>query len=79
VSTNIEGARFQIDGVDIGLTPLTDVPVEAGDHQMTITLDRYLDYGQPITIEGRSVPQSFEAGLEPAWATLSFTTSPCRR
>jgi len=76
LSTNIEGARVQIDGVDIGQTPLTDVPVEAGDHQMTITLDRYLDYGQPITIEGRSVPQSFEASLEPAWATLSFTTSP---
>ena len=76
VSTNIEGARVQIDGVDIGQTPLNDVPVEAGDHQMTITLDRYLDYGQPITIEGRSVPQSLEAGLEPAWATLSFTTSP---
>tara|TARA_X000000950_G_scaffold288902_1_gene408228 strand:- start:1237 stop:3315 length:2079 start_codon:yes stop_codon:yes gene_type:complete len=76
LSTNIEGARVQIDGVDIGQTPLADVPVEAGDHQMTITLDRYLDYGQPITIEGRSVPQSFEASLEPAWATLSFTTSP---
>lgn len=76
VSTNIEGARVQIDGVDIGQTPLVDVPIEAGDHQMTITLDRYLDYGQPITIEGRSVPQGFEANLEPAWATLSFTTSP---
>lgn len=76
VSTNIEGARVQIDGVDIGQTPLADVPVEAGDHQMTITLDRYLDFGQPITIEGRSVRQSFEASLEPAWATLSFTTTP---
>ena len=76
IASNVTGARVQIDGVDIGETPLIDMPVEAGDHQMTLTLDRYLDYGQPITIEGRSVPQSFEATLEPAWATLSFTTSP---
>ena len=41
---NIAGARVQIDGVDIGETPLVDVPVEAGEHQMTISLDRYLDY-----------------------------------
>lgn len=70
------GARVQIDGVDIGETPLVDVPVEPGERQLTISNDRYLDYGTTIEIVGRSVPQSFEASLEPAWATLSFTTSP---
>ena len=75
-SADLEAARVQIDGVDIGQTPLVDVAVEPGEHQLTISKDRYLDYGAVITIEGRSVQQSFEAELEPAWATLSFTTSP---
>lgn len=70
------GARVQIDGVDIGETPLVDVSVEPGEHQLTISNDRYLDYGTTIEIEGRSVQQSFEASLEPGWATLSFTTAP---
>ncbi len=72
----MEGARVQIDGVDIGETPLVDVLVEPGEHQLTISNERYLDYGAVIEIEGRSVQQSFEATLEPAWATLSFTTAP---
>ena len=72
----MSGARVQIDGVDIGQTPLVDVSVEPGEHQLTISNDRYLDYGAVIEIEGRSVQQSFEAALEPAWATYSFTTAP---
>ena len=73
---NVTGARVRIDGVDVGLTPLTDLSVEPGDHQLTISSDRYLDYGLPVAIEGRSVRQQFSASLEPAWATLSFTTVP---
>jgi len=73
---NIDEARVQIDGIDVGVTPLVDIEVEPGEHQLTLSKDRYLDYGEIITIEGRSVEQSYEANLEPAWATLSFTTSP---
>ena len=69
-------ARVRIDGVDLGLTPLIDIPIEAGEHQLSISKDRYLDFGEAITIEGRSVPQSFDATLEPAWATVSLSTSP---
>lgn len=75
-TANSDDARVQIDGIDIGGTPLVDVAIEPGEHQLTISKDRYLDYGETITIEGRSVQQSYEAILEPAWATLSFTTSP---
>ena len=73
---NVTGARVRIDGVDVGLTPISDLSVEPGDHQLTISSDRYLDYGLPVTVEGRSIRQQFSASLEPAWATLSFTTVP---
>ena len=72
----LSGARVQIDGVDIGITPLIDVPIEAGQHQMTISLDRYLDYGETIEIEGREVEQRYQSNLEPAWAVVSLSTTP---
>lgn len=75
-STDISDARVRIDGVDVGQTPLTGVAVEAGEHQLSISKDRYLDFGETIVIEGRSVEQSFSAELEPAWATVSVNTSP---
>jgi formylglycine-generating enzyme required for sulfatase activity len=75
-SADLVGARIKVDGIDLGETPLTDVLVEAGEHQLTVSKDRYLDYGATIDIEGRSVPQSFEFDLERAWATVSLTTTP---
>ena len=71
-----DGARVQIDGVDIGLTPLNGVLVESGDHQMTISKERYLDYRETISVEGRAVVQRYQASLEPAWATVSLSTVP---
>jgi formylglycine-generating enzyme required for sulfatase activity len=75
-SANLSEARIRIDGVDIGRTPLVNVEVEPGEHQLSISKDRYLDFGETITIEGRTVEQSFSANLEPAWATVSLTTTP---
>ena len=75
-TTNLTDARVQIDGVDIGVTPLVEVPIEPGPHQLTLVKDRYLEYSAAIEIEGRSQAQSFEARLEPAWAIVSLTTSP---
>ncbi len=75
-SADIAEARIRIDGVDIGQTPLVNVEVEPGEHQLSISKDRYLDFGETITIEGRSVEQEYSAVLEPAWATVSLTTSP---
>ena len=75
-SANISQARIRIDGVDIGQTPLVNVEVEPGEHQLSISKDRYLNFGETITIEGRTLEQSFSANLEPAWATVSLITTP---
>ena len=75
-SENIAEARIRIDGVDIGQTPLVSVEVEPGEHQLSISKDRYLDFGETINVEGRTLEQSFSASLEPAWATVSLTTTP---
>lgn len=72
----LTGARVLIDGVDVGSTPLVDVDVEPGEHEISVSLERYLDAAQTVVIEGRRQPQSFELRLAPAWATVSFTTTP---
>ena len=53
-----------------------NVEVEPGEHQLSISKDRYLNFGETIIIEGRTLEQSFTANLEPAWATVSLTTTP---
>lgn len=75
-SGSLIGARVQVDGIDLGETPLSNVLVEAGEHQLTLSKDRYLDFGQTIEIEGRSIEQQYQAALEPAWATISLITTP---
>jgi formylglycine-generating enzyme required for sulfatase activity len=75
-SEGLTGARAQIDGVDVGVTPLRDIAVEPGQHNLTLTMDRYLNHSQTIDIEGREVQQSFSARLQPAWAVVDFRTSP---
>ena len=75
-TVDLPGARVQIDGIDVGVTPLIDIAIESGQHQMAISLDRYLDYGEVIEIEGREVQQRFQSTLEPAWAVVSLSTAP---
>lgn len=75
-SANLQGARVKIDGVDLGLTPLVNIAVEPGEHQLSLSKERYLEHNESITIEGRSTAQSYDTQLQPAWATVSLTTSP---
>ncbi|MEZ5490040.1 MAG: PEGA domain-containing protein [Gammaproteobacteria bacterium] len=75
-SLNLAGARVQIDGVDIGETPLLDARVEAGEHELVVSRERYLPHRETITVNGRSLRERFEVQLDPAWAVVSFTSEP---
>ena len=76
IKSTPEGGRVLIDGVDLGVAPLADIDVEPGVHEISITRARYLPATQTIDIEGRRQQQAFELTLAPAWATVSFTTTP---
>ncbi len=75
-SLGLEGARVRIDGVDIGTTPLVDAEIEAGEHELVVSRDRYLPHTERITVTGREVRERFEVDLEPAWAVVSLTSEP---
>ena len=44
-----------IDGEEVGVTPITALPVEAGDHQLALAADRYLPLAQALSVTGRQV------------------------
>jgi len=75
-SGNINGAQVFIDGQLVGQTPLTNFELAAGDHIISVTLDRYQPFETPIFMEGRQTSQSLDIELLPAWAEVSFNTSP---
>lgn len=72
----VSGARILLDGVDLGLSPLSDAEVPPGTYELQIQMDRYLSYRSPLEVAGRLQQQTIDAALSPAWADVSFTTSP---
>ena len=75
-SGELAGARVSIGGADIGETPVTGATVEAGDYELVVSLDRYLQFTTAVSIEGREIEQQFEVELEPAWAEVSLQSEP---
>jgi len=75
-SGNINGAQVFIDGQMAGETPLTDFEVAAGDHIVSVTLDRYQAFETAIFMEGRQTKQRLDIELLPAWAEVSINTRP---
>ncbi len=76
ISSNTEAASVFIDSEEIGLTPLTDIELAAGEHEVLVTKNRYEAIRQTLEIEGRQQQQSLNIDLLPAWANVKFSSSP---
>ncbi len=53
---------------------IKDIP--AGEHTLTVTADKYFDTQIPITIKGKRKKQSIQVNLSPAWAEITFNSTP---
>lgn len=69
-------ARIFIDEEAQGKVPATIKNIEAGEHTIRITADRYLPYRQRLDIEGLDREQTLEPQLQPAWAAVSIRSEP---
>jgi formylglycine-generating enzyme required for sulfatase activity len=77
VAANIdETGQVWIDGVQRGLLNQVIKDIPAGEHQLQITTQRYKPVTRIITVAGLDRHQTLEVGLEPAWADVSFATTP---
>ena len=70
------GATVLLDGEALGRTPLTDQPVEAGEHLVRIEAERYLPLEQALQVTGREVAQQLAVELAPGWAEVSLDSQP---
>ena len=50
--------------------------LDRGDYTITLKANGYLDFEEQISIEGKSVEQTLNASLTPAWAPVTFSTNP---
>ena len=71
-----EGAQVVIDEEAIGITPLSEVSVAAGERRLKLLAERYLPHRQLIEVEGMQQAQSFAVELEPAWANIAISSVP---
>ncbi|MDP5052607.1 MAG: PEGA domain-containing protein [Congregibacter sp.] len=76
IASNPSGATVTVDGGAAGVTPLSDIPVEAGNRVLRLELPRYLPITQSIDVTGRNVQQRLDLTLDPAWAEVSITSDP---
>ncbi len=71
-----EGAVIEIDGEAAGRAPFQGQPLAAGDHRVRITTERYLPETRTIAVTGRTIDQTVEFALQPAWAEVNIDSKP---
>lgn len=76
VNGEISGASVELNGVEVGRTPMSDFELEPGDYELVVSADRYQPSLQQISVPGRSAKSEFGATLTPAWGEVSFATEP---
>ena len=70
------GAEVLLDGVAIGTTPLVDVEIAPGVHQLELTAPRYLAAARELDVAGGGEHQAVAVALTPDWAVVSLNTTP---
>ncbi len=68
-------AMVSVNGVAMGVTPLTIDSVNAGDVTVSLVAERYLPFETIIQVTGRAQTQRFSSTLTPGWARVSLQTT----
>lgn len=76
INSTPASATVFVDGEAAGTTPLENLPVEAGEHELRLELPRYLPLTQALDVTGRDVQQSLALELSPAWADIDISSTP---
>ena len=69
-------ALVSIDGNAVGATPLTDVPVPAGERLLRFTHPRHQAKELPVAVAGKRQRQRVAVELTPNWGEMHYDTEP---
>jgi hypothetical protein len=75
-SRPVTGARVSIDGEQRGRTPLRDMELSPGTHEILLTAERYSDASLSVEVEGLGNRQGVSIELTPRWAVISMASVP---
>lgn len=70
------GAAVSVDGNAVGRTPLSDIPLPEGEHQVSLEDARHLPLAQALQVTGRGVRQEISVQMLPAWANVKVDSVP---
>jgi len=69
-------AEVSLDGAVVGSTPLVDLEVRPGRHQVQFVAERYLTEVTTIDVDGAGRRQETTVALTPSWAPVTLSTEP---
>jgi formylglycine-generating enzyme required for sulfatase activity len=72
----VEGAEVAVDGSPVGTTPFPAVSVPAGEHEIVVRAEGYVEFRTSLEIEGRGAEQRLEVALLANSAPVTFETVP---
>ncbi len=72
----LPGVRVSVDGRLLGETPLEEIELDSGPHDVKLELERYRDLETQIDVEGRGRRQAVTLELQPDWADVQIETLP---
>jgi len=76
VTVPAAGARVNIDGSDVGSTPLEPVELQPGEHVVVVDSDRFEAISSTVDIEGGGTTVVLKVELTPLWAPVTIDSSP---
>jgi formylglycine-generating enzyme required for sulfatase activity len=73
---DVEGAEVVVDGETRGTSPLAPFPVAAGEREVVVRAEGYVEFETVLEVEGRGVEQRLEVELLANSAPVTFATVP---
>jgi formylglycine-generating enzyme required for sulfatase activity len=70
------GAQVKVDGNLVGTTPLVDVEIIPGTHQVEFSAERFLPQVLELVVTGGNERQTLSSTLTPNWALVTFASEP---
>jgi formylglycine-generating enzyme required for sulfatase activity len=72
----VEGADVAVDGTVVGTTPFPAVSLPAGEHEIVVQAEGYVEFRTTLEVEGRGTEQRLEVELLANSAPVTFETVP---
>jgi formylglycine-generating enzyme required for sulfatase activity len=72
----VKGADVLVDGRTVGTTPMTPASVPAGEREVVVRAEGYVEFRTRVEVEGRGTEQRLDVALVPNSARVSFRSSP---